>query len=209
MANAKEIVGQAQALADLQASIKGNKTAKVVTPENLATIELSEVGRSNTTGLGNGEVFEFLSKEEYAAYKENGSIQLVTSKSASGRIYTRMYALVNAYYMTSEGAKTGEHKKFTDIANVVKTEYVSSVEPDENGIVKDPSSPRRQTINDDGTNAELGELRTPYERLEWLAGKKIQGVLSEDKHLQQVFENRQPKPGEFEFRQITLPNEIQ
>ena len=207
MANVKEIVGQAQALADLQASIKGNKTAKVVTPENLATIELSEVGRTNTTGLGNGEVFEFLSKEEYAAYKENGSIQLVTSKSSSGRIYTRMYALVNSYYMTSDGTKTGEHKKFTDVSNMVKTEYVSSVAP-ENGIVKD-SSPRRQTINDGGTNAELGELRTPYERLEWLAGKKIQGVLSEERHLQQAFENRQPKPGEFEFRQITLPNEIQ
>ena len=194
MANVKEIVGQAQALADLQASIKGNKTAKVVTPENLATITLSEVGRTNTTGLGNGEVFEFLSKEEYAAYKENGSIQLVTSKSASGRTYTRMYALVNSYYMTSDGTKTGEHKKFTDVSNMVKTEYVSSVVP-ENGIVKDPSTPRRQTINDGGTNAELGELRTPYERLEW--------------HLQQAFENRQPKPGEFEFRQITLPNEIQ
>ena len=207
MANVKEIAGQAQALADLQASIKGNKTAKVVTPENLATITLSEVGRTNTTGLGNGEVFEFLSKEEYTAYKENGSIQLVTNKSASGRIYTRMYALVNSYYMTSDGTKTGEHKKFTDVSNMVKTEYVSSVAP-ENGIVKDPS-PRRQTINDGGTNAELGELRTPYERLEWLAGKKIQGVLSEDKHLQQAFENRQPKPGEFEFRQITLPNEIQ
>lgn len=207
MANVREIVGQAQALADLQASIKGNKTAKVVTPENLATIELSEVGRTNTTGLGNGEVFEFLSKEEYTAYKENGSIQLVTSKSTSGRTYTRMYALVNSYYMTSDGTKTGEHKKFTDVSNLVKTEYVSSVAP-ENGIVKD-SSPRRQTINDGGTNAELGELRTPYERLEWLAGKKIQGVLSEDKHLQQAFENRQPKPGEFEFRQITLPNEIQ
>lgn len=207
MANVREIVGQAQALADLQASIKGNKTAKVVTPENLATIELSEVGRTNTTGLGNGEVFEFLSKEEYAAYKENGSIQLVTSKSTSGRTYTRMYALVNSYYMTSDGTKTGEHKKFTDVSNMVKTEYVSSVAP-ENGIVKD-SSPRRQTINDGGTNAELGELRTPYERLEWLAGKKIQGVLSEGKHLQQAFENRQPKPGEFEFRQITLPNEIQ
>lgn len=207
MANAKEIVGQAQALADLQASIKGNKTAKVVTPENLATIELSEVGRTNTTGLGNGEVFEFLSKEEYTAYKENGSIQLVTSKSTSGRTYTRMYALVNAYYMTSDGTKTGEHKKFTDVSNIVKTEYISNIAP-ENGIVKD-SSPRRQTINDGGTNAELGELRTPYERLEWLAGKKIQGVLSEDKHLQQAFENRQPKQGEFEFRQITLPNEIQ
>ena len=103
MANVREIAGQAQALADLQASIKG-KTAKIVTPENLATIELSEIGRSNTTGLGNGEVFEFLSKEEYAAYKENGSIQLVTSKSSSGRIYTRMYALVNAYYMTSDGS---------------------------------------------------------------------------------------------------------
>ena len=208
MADVREIVGQAQALADLQASIKGNKTAKVVTPENLATIELSEVGRTNTTGLGNGEVFEFLSKEEYAAYKENGSIQLVTSKTSSGRIYTRMYALVNAYYMTSDGTHTGEHKKFTDVSNMVKTEYISNIEP-ENGIVKDPSTPRRQTINDGGTNAELGELRTPYERLEWLAGKKIQGVLSEDKHLQQVFENRQPKPGEFEFRQITLPNEIQ
>lgn len=207
MANVREIEGQAQALADLQSSIKGNKTAKVVTPENLATITLSEVGRTNTTGLGNGEVFEFLSKEEYAAYKENGSIQLVTTKSSSGRIYTRMYALVNSYYMTSDGTKTGEHKKFTDVSNMVKTEYVSSVAA-ENGIVKD-SSPRRQTINDSGTNVELGELRTPYERLEWLAGKKIQGVLSEDKHLQQVFENRQPKPGEFEFRQITLPNEIQ
>lgn len=208
MANAKEIVGQAQALADLQASIKGNKSAKVVTPENLATIELSEVGRTNTTGLGNGEVFEFLSKEEYDSYKENGSIQLVTTKSSSGRVYTRMYALVNAYYVTSEGTHTGEHKKFTDVSNLVKTEYVSSVPP-ENGIVKDPTSPRRQTINDGGTNAELGELRTPYERLEWLAGKKIQGVLSEGKHLQPVFENRQLKPGEYEFRQVTLPNEIQ
>lgn len=207
MANAKEIVGQAQALADLQTSIKGNKSAKIVTPENLAIIELSEVGRTNTTGLGNGEIFEFLSKEEYAAYKENGSIQLVTTKSASGRIYTRMYALVNAYYVTSDGVKTGEHKKFTDVSNMVKTEYISNITP-ENGIVKDPTS-RRQTINDGGTNAELGELRTPYERLEWLASKKIQGVLSEDKHLQPIFENRQLKPGEFEFRQVTLPNEIQ
>lgn len=207
MANVKEIAGQAQALADLQSSIKGNKTAKVVTPENLATISLSDVGRTNTTGLGNGEVFEFLSKADYDAYKENGSIQLVTSKSASGRQYTRLYALVNAYYVTSDGSRTGEHKKFTDVSNMVKTEYISSAAP-ENGVVKD-SSPRRQTINDDGTNAALGELRTPYERLEWLAGKKIQGVLSEDKHLQQVFENRRPKDGEYEFRQITLPNEIE
>ena len=207
MANVKEIAGQAQALADLQSSIKGNKTAKVVTPENLATISLSDVGRTNTTGLGNGEVFEFLSKADYDAYKENGSVQLVTSKSASGRQYTRLYALVNAYYITSDGSKTGEHKKFTDVSNMVKTEYISSTAP-ENGVVKD-SSPRRQTINDDGTNAALGELRTPYERLEWLAGKKIQGTLSEDKYLQQVFENRRPKDGEYEFRQITLPNEIE
>lgn len=207
MANAREIAGQAQALTDLQASIKGNKTAKVVTPENLATIELSEVGRTNTTGLGNGEVFEFLSKEEYAAYKENGSIQLVTSTSASGRIYTRMYALVNAYYVTSDGTRTGEHKKFTDVSNMVKTEYISSAAP-ENGIVKD-SSPRRQTINDDGTNTALGKLHTPYERLEYLAGKKIQGVLSKDKYLMQIFENRRPKDGEYEFRQVTLPNEIE
>lgn len=208
MANTKPIEGQAQALADLQSSIKGNKTAKVVTPENLATIELSEVGRTNTTGLGNGEVFEFLSKAEYDNYKENGSIQLVTSKSASGRSYTRMYALVNAYYLTTTGDKTGEHKKFTDVSNMVKTEYVSAIPANDKGIVEDSSSPRRQTIDDGGTNAALGELRTPLERLSYLAGKKIQGVLSADEHLVQMFENRRPVDGKYEFRQITLPNEI-
>ena len=207
MANAKQIAGQAQALADLQSSIKGNKTAKLATPENLASIELSEIGRTNATGLGNGEVFEFLSKADYNAYKENGSLQVVTTKSRSGRTYTRLYALVNAYYLTTSGDKTGEHKKFTDISNIVKTEYVSTVAPDEKGHIVDASA-RRQTIADGGLNEALGELRTPYERLQFLAGKKIQGVLSESEHCQQVFESRQPVENTYEMRQITLPNEI-
>jgi len=207
MANAKQIAGQAQALADLQSSIKGNKTAKLATPENLASIELSEIGRTNATGLGNGEVFEFLSKADYDAYKENGSLQVVTTKSRSGRTYTRLYALVNAYYLTTSGDKTGEHKKFTDISNIVKTEYVSTVAPDEKGHIVDASA-RRQTIADGGLNEALGELRTPYERLQFLAGKKIQGVLSESEHCQQVFESRQPVENTYEMRQITLPNEI-
>lgn len=207
MANAKQIAGQAQALADLQSSIKGNKTAKLATPENLASIELSEIGRTNATGLGNGEVFEFLSKADYNAYKENGSLQVVTTKSRSGRTYTRLYALVNAYYLTTSGDKTGEHKKFTDISNIVKTEYVSAVAPDEKGHIVDASA-RRQTIADGGLNEALGELRTPYERLQFLAGKKIQGVLSESEHCQQVFESRQPVENTYEMRQITLPNEI-
>lgn len=207
MANAKQIAGQAQALADLQSSIKGNKTAKLATPENLASIELSEIGRTNATGLGNGEVFEFLSKADYDAYKENGSLQVVTTKSRSGRTYTRLYALVNAYYLTMSGDKTGEHKKFTDISNIVKTEYVSTVAPDEKGHIIDASA-RRQTIADGGLNEALGELRTPYERLQFLAGKKIQGVLSESEHCQQVFESRQPVENTYEMRQITLPNEI-
>lgn len=207
MANAKEIAGQAQALADLQSSIKGNKTAKLATPENLASIELSEIGRTNATGLGNGEVFEFLSKADYDAYKENGSLQVVTTKSRSGRTYTRLYALVNAYYLTTSGDKTGEHKKFTDISNIVKTEYVSTIAPDEKGHIVDASA-RRQTIADGGLNEALGELRTPYERLQFLAGKKIQGVLSESEHCQQVFESRQPVENTYEMRQITLPNEI-
>lgn len=207
MANAKQIAGQAQALADLQSSIKGNKTAKLATLENLASIELSEIGRTNATGLGNGEVFEFLSKADYDAYKENGSLQVVTTKSRSGRTYTRLYALVNAYYLTTSGDKTGEHKKFTDISNIVKTEYVSTVAPDEKGHIVDASA-RRQTIADGGLNEALGELRTPYERLQFLAGKKIQGVLSESEHCQQVFESRQPVENTYEMRQITLPNEI-
>lgn len=207
MANAKQIAGQAQALADLQSSIKGNKTAKLATPENLASIELSEIGRTNATGLGNGEVFEFLSKADYDAYKENGSLQVVTTKSRSGRTYTRLYALVNAYYLTTSGDKTGEHKKFTDISNIVKTEYVSTIAPDEKGHIIDASA-RRQTIADGGLNEALGELRTPYERLQFLAGKKIQGVLSESEHCQQVFESRQPVENTYEMRQITLPNEI-
>lgn len=207
MANARQIAGQAQALADLQSSIKGNKTAKLATPENLASIELSEIGRTNATGLGNGEVFEFLSKADYDAYKENGSLQVVTTKSRSGRTYTRLYALVNAYYLTMSGDKTGEHKKFTDISNIVKTEYVSTVAPDEKGHIIDASA-RRQTIADGGLNEALGELRTPYERLQFLAGKKIQGVLSESEHCQQVFESRQPVENTYEMRQITLPNEI-
>ena len=207
MANAKQIAGQAQALADLQSSIKGNKTAKLATPENLASIELSEIGRTNATGLGNGEVFEFLSKADYDAYKENGSLQVVTTKSRSGRTYTRLYALVNAYYLTMSGDKTGEHKKFTDISNIVKTEYVSTVAPDEKGHIIDASA-RRQTIADGGLNEALGELRTPYERLQFLAGKKIPGVLSESEHCQQVFESRQPVENTYEMRQITLPNEI-
>lgn len=207
MANAKKIAGQAQALADLQSSIKGNKTAKLATPENLASIELSEIGRTNATGLGNGEVFEFLSKADYDAYKENGSLQVVTTKSRSGRTYVRLYALVNAYYLTTSGDKTGEHKKFTDISNIVKTEYVSTIAPDEKGHIVDASA-RRQTIADGGLNEALGELRTPYERLQFLAGKKIQGVLSESEHCQQVFESRQPVENTYEMRQITLPNEI-
>lgn len=207
MANAKQIAGQAQALADLQSSIKGNKTAKLATLENLASIELSEIGRTNATGLGNGEVFEFLSKADYDAYKENGSLQVVTTKSRSGRTYTRLYALVNAYYLTTSGDKTGEHKKFTDISNIVKTEYVSTIAPDEKGHIIDASA-RRQTIADGGLNEALGELRTPYERLQFLAGKKIQGVLSESEHCQQVFESRQPVENTYEMRQITLPNEI-
>lgn len=207
MADVKEIAGQAKALADLQTSIKGNKTAKVVSPENLATIALSEIGRSNTTGLANGEVFEFLTKEEYDSYKENGSIQVVTTKSRNGRTYERLYALVESYFLTSAGEKSGAHKKFTDVSNIVKTEYVSNVPANDKGHISDPSA-RRQTIDDGGINAELGELRTPYERLMHLAGKKLQGVLSEDKYCQQVFENRQPVDNTFEMRQVTLPSAI-
>lgn len=194
------LAGSEKALKDLKANFGTND--KVVPSDKLDEIDLSSIGRSNRTGISTGETFEFLSLADYADWKNNGSLVVVNHTSATGRKSQRLYALVNAYYESND-QKVGEHRKYTDLGNMIKWQYVSSVAPDEKGIVVDASA-RRAPI-EEGSNMDLANLRTPEEIYKYLAGKKVQGVLSTNSYLQQRFENRRPVTGEFEARQITIP----
>lgn len=198
------LAGSEKALKDLKASLGTND--KIVSQEKLADVDLGSIGRTNRTGISVGETYEFLQLSDYANYLQNGSIAVVDHTSSTGRKSKRMYVLVDAYYETDD-KEIGRHRKYTDVGNLFKTEYISSVRPNDNGIVVDSSA--RRSVIDEFSNKDIADLRTPEEIYKFLAGKKIKGVLSTNSYLQQRFENRRPVTGEFESRQVTLPEIVE
>lgn len=163
---------------------------------------LEAIGRSNRTGYALGETFEFFPMDVYSNWRENKSILVVEHTSRNNRKSNRLYALVNAFYKVGSG-KVAEHVKYTDMGNIVKYEYLSEVAPDDKNIVHDDSA--RRSVIDDASNKDLADLRTPYEILKALAGKKITGTESQSAHLQQRFEGGYPVTGEFISQKVTLP----
>lgn len=193
-----------KAVEELSKTIKrGNTANKIVAASDVSDIE--NTGVTNTTGLAAGEFFQFFSKEEYADWKNNGLLQKVTtySNSSPRREYNRLYVAVTSYRKSSSGDIVGKQVKFTDAGNLSKTEFISAVSPDEKGNVVD-SGATRQTIPG-GLNEEIASCYTPYEKVLFLAGSTISGILSEEAHLQQKFDGRQPVANTYVWRKITLP----
>ena len=203
MANVEKALIE-KAVDELSKTIKrGNSANKIVATSDVSDIE--NTGVTNTTGLAAGEYFQFFTKAEYEDWKNNGLLQKVTTFSNSGprREYSRLYVAVTSYRKSSNGDIVGKQVKFTDAGNLSKTEYLSSVAPDEKGNVID-SGATRQTIQG-GLNEEIASCYTPYEKVLFLAGQTISGVLSEEAHLQQKFDGRQPVANTYVWRKITLP----
>lgn len=194
-----------KAVDELSKTIKrGNSANKIVATNDVSDIE--NTGVTNTTGLGSGEYFQFFTKSEYEDWKNNGLLQkaiTVTNRNGERREYTRLYVAVNSYRKSASGDIVAKQVKFTDAGNLSKTEFLSSVEPDEKGAVVDAAA-ARQTIPG-GLNEEIASCYTPYEKVLFLAGSTICGKLSNEAHLQQKFDGRQPVANTYIWRKITLP----
>ena len=193
-----------RAVDELSKTIKrGNTANKIVATNEVSNIE--STGVTNTTGLAAGEYFQFFSKAEYEDWKNNGLLQKVCtfSNSSPRREYSRLYVAVTSYRKSAAGEIVGKQVKFTDAGNLSKTEFISAVAPDEKGNVLDTGA-TRQTIAG-GLNEEIASCYTPYEKVLFLAGSTITGVLSPEAHLQQKFDGRQPVANTYVWRKISLP----
>lgn len=183
-----------------------NQLNRSITPGKLVASDsvtsIQETGVTNTTGLGAGEYFVFFKKEEYEKWKENGLLQVVHFQK-NNRSYDRLYVAVRSYRMSSSGEKVAETVKFTDAGNLSKTEIISSVSPNTNGEIVDTAA-TRQPI-EDNLNLEISSCYTPYDKVMYLAGSTIMGVLSERPYLQQKFDNRAPVANTYVARKIALP----
>lgn len=198
-----KIEGAAEALENLEDRL-GQRDSIIPADDSALNNDkaLEAIGRSNRTGYALGETFAFFPMEVYDNWKENKSILVVEHTSRNNRTSNRLYALVNAFYKAGTG-RVSEHVKYTDMGNIVKYEYLSEMAPDDKQIVHDDSA--RRSVIVDASNQELANLRTPYEILKALAGKKITGVESQESHLQQRFEGGYPVAGEFISQKVTLP----
>lgn len=162
---------------------------------------VSEIGQSNRTAIGNGEVVEFLSMDEYKNDITNKVIHTQTTSPTTGRTFDNLFVLVKRYFNVN-GKKVGERLGFINVGNMVRRSFdLTGLTPDAEGKIK---GARRVVIP--GTfNEKLASFRIPWEMLsQCLAGKKVTGKLSTDKLWFQEFVNRQPVPDKYVEQQYMV-----
>lgn len=170
-----------------QYSDRNNVEIVELSPEKIKDVA-AEVGQRNNTALGNGEIAEFFSAEDYATKPDY--IQIVETTSSNGRVYANLYALVNRYYKSGQ-VKVGEHLAYINVGGIVRYHFdLQGQQPDAEGKVMNAV----RVLNTDAFNVKLESFKLPWEMLtKGLAGKKITAKRSDDKLWHQRFTTaRQP-----------------
>ena len=164
-----------------QYSDRNNVEIVEISPEKIQSVA-AEVGQRNNTALGNGEIAEFFSAEDYATKPDY--IQIVETTSSNGRVYANLYALVNRYYKSGQ-VKVGEHLAYINVGGIVRYHFdLQGQTPDAEGKVMNAV----RVLNTDNFNVKLESFKLPWEMLtKCLAGKKITAKRSDDKLWHQRF----------------------
>jgi len=151
----------------------------------------AEVGQRNNTALMDGEVAEFLSKEEYESHP--GEYYKVVENTRNSN-FSRLYALVNRYRVVN-GKKVGERRAFINVGGMVRNHFdIAGQSPDANGKIKNAV----RTLIPGKFNEELNSYSLPWAMLTmYLAGKKVKATRSTDKKWFQRFESNQPVQDEY------------
>ena len=146
----------------------------------------------NTTPLGEGEIVEFFSAEDYTSFQDY--IQIVETTLSNGQVLTSLYALSKRYFLVNN-RKVGEHLCFIDVGGMVRRHFdLTGLTPDAEGKVK--GAVRVVTPGD--FNTKLEAYKQPWSMLtRFLAGKRVRAKRSTDKLYFQAFSGRQPIPDKY------------
>lgn len=161
------------------------------------------IGQRNTTALGDGEVAEFFTADEYTKNIGKYIIHTRSTSPTTGRSFDRVYALVNRYFLVGS-QKVGEHLAYVDIGGMVRRHYdVTGLTPDAEGKIKGA----RRVVTPGDFNTKLDSYKLPWAMLtQFLAGKKVKAARSTDKLFFQEFVNRQPVPDKYVEQQYMVYN---
>jgi hypothetical protein len=155
---------------------------------------VSSIGQRNTTALGDNEIAEFFTPEEYQKNIDDYIIHTQSTSPTTGRTFDRVYALCKRYFKVGNN-KVGEHLAFIDVGGMVRYHFdLTGLEADAEGKIK---GARRSVIPGD-FNTKLESYKLPWAMLmQFLGGNKVKATRSSDKLFFQEFVNRQPVPDKY------------
>lgn len=184
----------------LEASLNDNTEVVSHDAGELANV-VASIGQRNNTALGDGEVAEFFTEEEYKNNIDKYIIHTQSTSPTTGRTFDRVYALVNRYFLVGT-KKVGEHLAYIDIGGMVRRHYdLTGLTPDAEGKVKGA----RRVVIPGEFNTKLDSYKLPWAMLtQFLAGKKVKAARSNDKLFFQEFVNRQPVPDKYVEQQYMV-----
>lgn len=182
----------AKAAAQLESRLN-KKTTSVLDATEVTLEKVQDVGGMNSSAIAAGEIAEFLPAEMYKDHLGE-LVQITETRSTNGQTYQNLYAFATIYRrINNKLNRVGD--RMVNVGGLLRRHF------DMSDAVKGEGDKMigAQRIVTPGTfNEDMQSYGNPWNVLtNYLAGKKIEGDRTKEKHHYQKFVNRQPVADEY------------